>query len=103
LRRKAGEQLAKLLSAQGANGQVFVKDVFCENDTVVAQLIDILVQDKECQISAAAILEHLCCHFVRYNELSELCVVKLLRMVNFYYFLLLKPLTRINQMQLYDT
>ncbi|EAY97184.1 hypothetical protein OsI_19105 [Oryza sativa Indica Group] len=81
LRRKAGEQLAKLLSAQGANGQVFVKDVFCENDTVVAQLIDILVQDKECQISAAAILEHLCCHFVRYNELSELCVVKLLRMI----------------------
>uniref|UniRef100_A0A0E0L027 Uncharacterized protein n=1 Tax=Oryza punctata TaxID=4537 RepID=A0A0E0L027_ORYPU len=98
LRTKAGEALVKLLSAQGARGQVSVMDIFCKSiyteeiceskstdtldvkryGTAVDQLTDILVKDKECRISAAAILENLCSCFIRSYELLDQDVVKLL-------------------------
>lgn len=112
LRPKAGEALVKLISTQGASGQVPVMEIFCKSmsmeqicesestdaldvkryGTVVDQLTDILVKDKECQISAAAILQHLCSRFTRSYELLEQDVVKLLMSVNLNCFLFLTSL-----------
>lgn len=109
---KSRGALVKLISTQGASGQVPVMEIFCKSmsmeqicesestdaldvkryGTVVDQLTDILVKDKECQISAAAILQHLCSRFTRSYELLEQDVVKLLMSVNLNCFLFLTSL-----------
>uniref|UniRef100_J3M566 Uncharacterized protein n=1 Tax=Oryza brachyantha TaxID=4533 RepID=J3M566_ORYBR len=99
LRIKAGEALVKLLSAQGASGVAPMMEVFCKSMSMeqicesgstdeldverykiaVDELTNILVKDKECQISAAAILELFCCRSVRgYQLLDQYDVVNLL-------------------------
>ncbi|XP_015692523.1 uncharacterized protein LOC107304171 [Oryza brachyantha] len=79
LRIKAGEALVKLLSAQGASGVAPMMEVFCKSKIAVDELTNILVKDKECQISAAAILELFCCRSVRgYQLLDQYDVVNLL-------------------------
>ncbi|EEE68531.1 hypothetical protein OsJ_26975 [Oryza sativa Japonica Group] len=49
--------------------------------TVVDQLTEMLVKDKQCQISAAAILEHLCSRFLKSCQLSKQDAINLLTTV----------------------
>ncbi|XP_052164206.1 uncharacterized protein LOC127781307 [Oryza glaberrima] len=67
-------------------------EILCEGDskdgldirrygTVVDQLTEMLVKDKQCQISAAAILEYLCSRFLKSCQLSKQDAINLLTTV----------------------
>uniref|UniRef100_A0A0E0H7T6 Uncharacterized protein n=1 Tax=Oryza nivara TaxID=4536 RepID=A0A0E0H7T6_ORYNI len=69
-----------------------IMEILCEGDskdvldirrygTVVDQLTEMLVKDKQCQISAAAILEHLCSRFLKSCQLSKQDAINLLTTV----------------------
>uniref|UniRef100_A0A0E0EKK4 Uncharacterized protein n=1 Tax=Oryza meridionalis TaxID=40149 RepID=A0A0E0EKK4_9ORYZ len=91
LRRKAGELLVKSLSTPSNCDKIAgtIMEILCEGDSkdgldirrygsVVDQLTEMLVKDKQCQISVAAILEHPCSRFLKSCQLSKQDAINLL-------------------------